>query len=269
MRRILCLDVESNGLHGEEIAIGAAILGGSGTVVQGFEGEQHICVEETFSGRVARLPKKMDSWVRENVFPQIQDLPEYKNPRALREAFWAWFKVQKRYCHLVVTDCGYPVETGFLCRCQRDNLEERDMAGPYPLHELATLLLAAGVDPDISREEFAGEVKFQGGKHNPLWDAVVSGICALKAQEMCEDSRRVFREYSICSLGGKHDERGIAFVLPEARDGQCGEGPSAAPEMGPHLSYGEVLTPVEAARRWRETTSNAREKLLKMGFNPG
>lgn len=47
--------------------------------------------------------------------------------------------------------------------------------------DLSTLLWHAGIDPDINREEFAGDVQTQGdmelSKHNPLWDAHVCKTC--------------------------------------------------------------------------------------------
>lgn len=47
--------------------------------------------------------------------------------------------------------------------------------------DLSTLLWHAGIDPDINREEFAGDVQTQGdmelSKHNSLWDAHVCKTC--------------------------------------------------------------------------------------------
>lgn len=51
----------------------------------------------------------------------------------------------------------------------------------YLVFDIATLLLVRGIDPDISREELAGEFEVAvgapiGHKHHALWDAWVSKV---------------------------------------------------------------------------------------------
>ena len=46
----------------------------------------------------------------------------------------------------------------------------------YIPHDLATLLWAKGIDPDIDREEFAGFLN-KAPKHNALHDAIVCRAC--------------------------------------------------------------------------------------------
>lgn len=46
----------------------------------------------------------------------------------------------------------------------------------YIPFDLATLLKAKGIDPDVNREEFAGMTE-GGPKHNALWDAKVIKAC--------------------------------------------------------------------------------------------
>ena len=168
--RILAFDVEANGLHGEGFAVGAVVIDESGVVLDSFE---------------ARCPiqGEINPWVAENVLPALTGMAEtFADARELRSAFFAWYKSAKKDS-TVVADIGYPVEARFLAACQDDNLAERSWDGPYPLHEVATLLLASGADPDVKREEYAAE--FTQGKverkHHPTWDAEVSALCALKA----------------------------------------------------------------------------------------
>lgn len=48
--------------------------------------------------------------------------------------------------------------------------------------DLSTLLWSSGVDPDVNREEFAGQIKSDSTKkHNALWDAKVIKRCFNKA----------------------------------------------------------------------------------------
>jgi hypothetical protein len=58
-----------------------------------------------------------------------------------------------------------------------DDPESRYRHGPFPLHEVATLLLAAGVDPHIGRQSYAEEMLGgqTGTRHEPLWEAYLSG----------------------------------------------------------------------------------------------
>jgi hypothetical protein len=53
----------------------------------------------------------------------------------------------------------------------------------YIPFDLATLLKMKGVDPDISREEFA-QAPPNGPKHNALWDARVIKACYWNAMGM-------------------------------------------------------------------------------------
>lgn len=53
----------------------------------------------------------------------------------------------------------------------------------YIPFDLSTLLKIKGIDPDISREEFA-EMVDEKEKHNALWDAKVIRNCYLKAIDL-------------------------------------------------------------------------------------
>lgn len=166
------VDVEKNGLHGPVFAVGAVILRADGEVVQTYR---------------ARCPieGEVRSFVSREVLPALADFEvTHKDARALRDDFWQWFVRVKDQCH-VFADCGWPAEARFFIALADDTLDERYLNGPYPLHEVSTLLLACGIDPDVNREAFAGvEPEAHGRKHNPLWDAHVSGLVALKALNM-------------------------------------------------------------------------------------
>ena len=47
----------------------------------------------------------------------------------------------------------------------------------YDFYDLHTLFKDRGIDPDISREEFAGDFEFEGEKHNALYDSFVNWKC--------------------------------------------------------------------------------------------
>lgn len=162
---ILSFDVESNGLHGEGFAIGAVLLRPDGKEASTF---------------YARCPvENVDPWVRENVLPALADAPiTHAAPREMRDAFWQWM-TDHREGAVIVVDCGWPVEAGMLSACVADD-PSRALAGPYPLHEVATLLLAAKADPLGSYAErvLSPEALAAHRKHHPTDDARVSALTA-------------------------------------------------------------------------------------------
>jgi hypothetical protein len=170
--RILSVDVEKNGLHGVAFAVGAVLLDQDGKELSSFRGRAPI----------EGVPR---TFVQEKVLPALDRFPEtHETAKAMRADFWAWFHPLSKDAH-VFADCGWPSEARFFIALAEDDLVSRYVEGPYPLHEVATLLLAVGVDPDIERQQYAkdrlgGRV---GNRHDPWWDAFVSGQCAVKALE--------------------------------------------------------------------------------------
>ena len=172
MKNILSFDVETLGLYGTAFAVGAVVL-------------EEIIVVSKFAGQVKIPAEKTRGWLEENVLPKIMELPVYDTDLQLRNVFWNWLQKEKNGV-LVVADFGCPAEAGFIRDMVKDDEENRQWQGPYPLHEVGTLLLAAGDDPDVDREHYvAKEIsmlhKGDNQKHNPLWDAWVSALCARKA----------------------------------------------------------------------------------------
>lgn len=166
-KRLISFDVESNGLHGAAFAIGAVMIDG-GTVDEFF----------------ARCPisEPVDPWVAANVLPALNDASvTHDSPRAMRDAFWLWLMSRKTDA-VIVCDCGWPVEAGLLSACVTDD-PARAFAGPYPLHEVATLLLAAGMDPLGSyAESLLSEAERAAHRpHHPVDDARLSALCAVAA----------------------------------------------------------------------------------------
>jgi len=68
----------------------------------------------------------------------------------------------------MAAECGYPVETNFLRLC--DSFIPihgvNEFEGPYPLHDIASIMLAAGMDPMKTYERLPDE----SPKHDPLCD---------------------------------------------------------------------------------------------------
>lgn len=164
--RILAVDAETNGLWGEPIAFGAALLDARGKVI------------ELSGARLAKLPDKLDPFVREHVAPALErsDGPALSlasDVGALYAFMRSILKYQLLPGTLVVADVPYPVDARFLERC---------VAQVYPLIDVASMMLALGHDPDLAREDFvAASLKGQVAvKHNPAWDAYVTGLAAAR-----------------------------------------------------------------------------------------
>lgn len=171
----LSFDVESNGLHGPGFAVGAVLVKADGTLL------------DEFSGRAA-IRGQVDEWVDKNVLPALKDWDAEKYPsyKALRSAFWQWLQDNQQRADWVLSDNGYPVEHRFLMQCQEDDIENRYWQHPYPLIDVATLLLQVGVKPLTGKAQFVAE-DMEGiavKRHNPRSDAFVSALAAIRALRM-------------------------------------------------------------------------------------
>lgn len=167
----LSLDVESNGLHGAAFAVGAVLMKADGELI------------DSFKGRIP-IRGQTDSWVKENVLPKLSDFPiNFRSAKAMRSAFWEWFMQAKPRADYVLVNNGYPVEARFLLASQADDIKQRGQYHPFPLLELNSLLLAAGIKPlaeknRLVKAEISGQEILH---HNPLWDAKVAVLAAVKA----------------------------------------------------------------------------------------
>ncbi len=156
---LMVIDVESVGLHGEAFAVGYVVVTLNGTVL-----------EERLFACDPSLVKGDDEgklWIANNV--PVLDVT-HSSPREMREAFWkAWmhWSTAPTINTVMVADCAWPVEARFLAACIDDDRHHRRWQGPFPLHEVATMLLARGIDPHEDEPRTMEEMPL----HNPLKDA--------------------------------------------------------------------------------------------------
>jgi hypothetical protein len=171
--KFLSIDVESNGLHGEAFAVGAVLINAEGKVLDEFLGRCPIKGE-------------VDPWVIENVLPPMEGVPEnYKQAKRMRTAFWEWYKQAKSQADYVLVDNGYPVEARFLLKCQDDDLDGRYWDHPFPLLDLASMLVQVGIKPLAIRYKLVAEqIDNQNQQHNPRFDAWVSALATLHALKL-------------------------------------------------------------------------------------
>lgn len=157
MTKRMVMDVESVGLHGEAFAVGYVVVDEMGDEIGG---AMYSCFPAA-----ARGTRPSHTWVAENL-PLLSD--ECSSPAEVRAKFWEDFKFWNEEGDLEVwADCGWPVEARFLIACIEDDHRWREWSGPYPLHEIASAMLAAGKDPLEAHERMVDELP----AHDPLKDA--------------------------------------------------------------------------------------------------
>jgi len=160
MTAIFSFDVESLGLHGDGWAVGGLLeIDDKITKEFVFAVDRAIATTpDTANEETARL------WLKENV-PHLplthETLPE------LRSAFWEILQDAIKQGALIISDCGWPVEANFLTACIRDNFEIRRWEGPYPLLDVAPLIVSRGKNPIETTPRKISELPF----HHPLCDA--------------------------------------------------------------------------------------------------
>jgi hypothetical protein len=169
MDKFMVFDVESIGLHGDGFAVAWVVVNREGERLG--EGcmacPRHLCAGTAES----RL------WVDENVPALDVTSP---TPQHLRNTFWHEWRHWADQGAALVADCAWPVEANFLSACVKLNHKEREWQGPYPLHDLASVLLALGADALAVTERLPDELP----AHHPLMDARQSArqlVACLKA----------------------------------------------------------------------------------------
>ena len=161
----MVFDVESVGLHGEAYAVGwVAIENGAEIAFGRLACDPDVC----------RGTDEDRAWIAANI-PPIP--PTHTRPSEMRADFWvAWCRATASGA-VLVADCAWPVEARFLAACIDDHPDGRRWRGPYPLHDVATARLAAGLDPLATVDRLPNEEP----KHDPLADARQSARLFLEA----------------------------------------------------------------------------------------
>lgn len=167
-------DTEFTGLHQKTTLVSIGLVSEDGRT---FYAESNVYDE-----------KQVDDWVRENVIEHLRfseysskpklDLEHYamKGSRHdIRDKLYEWLEQWESV--EIWSDC-YAYDWVLFCDLFGDALTLPPNVYYIPF-DLATLLKVKGIDPNISREEYAGMA--DGTKHNALWDAKVIRACYEKA----------------------------------------------------------------------------------------
>ncbi len=162
---LMSFDVESCGLHGEGFAVGYVVIWRGEEVENGcFASPLHMA-----SGNAEDR-----EWVKDNV-PEIKS--ESPDAFTVEEKFWKRWMIWKNNGAVLAADCGWPVESRFLCACIDNLICDRKWDGPYPLIEISSILLAAGIDPLGQFDRLESEMP----KHDPVCDARQSARLMMEA----------------------------------------------------------------------------------------
>lgn len=165
-RAVISFDAETDGLWGQGFAIGALVYDEAGQEIDRF---------------VGRLPDSVvtDPWVKENVLPQLNDMPVTHEDYDSLLADFAAFYLKHKDGKDSLVHMGFPVEAKLL-----HDMHERgligDFDGPFPLLDVSGHLHQAGEDPTSVDTYIAKHGlsvgSFEGETHNPLYDSAAAYV---------------------------------------------------------------------------------------------
>lgn len=173
MKKVFSWDAETNGLWGKSFAIGAVVY------------EDGVEVK-TFYARCP-IEGKVDSWVEENVLPQMVDMIQtHESYLEMLKAFSKFFLENKEDAD-VIFHMGVPVEARVVLDMHDQGLIGQ-WDGAYPWLDIAGCLQQAGIDCTSvdSYNATHGIVVPQpeaGGTHNPLYDSRAAALCYMDLQK--------------------------------------------------------------------------------------
>lgn len=154
--KFMVFDVESIGLHGDGFAVAWVVVTLDGKRID--EG----CL--SCDPSLCNGTNESRQWVSESV-PSLEITSPTK--QHLRNTFWHEWRKWADQGAVLVADCAWPVEANFMSACVKQNHKEREWQGPYPLHDLASVLLAIGSDALAVTDRLPDEYP----PHHPLMDA--------------------------------------------------------------------------------------------------
>lgn len=158
--KYLVFDVESAGLNGDGFAVGYAIV----------DDESGATVESDWRSAGLNSVKCTTEdmlWLTNNLPQEVLFPPD--SIRLTQDELKAWWRevVSLHPDACPAADCAIPVEAKWLAQCGLN---------PYPMHEIATVLLLAGRDPIGTFERLPYELP----RHHPMHDSRQSGRILLE-----------------------------------------------------------------------------------------
>jgi hypothetical protein len=196
-------DVESIGLHGEPFAVGWTVIDSVGAEID--------------FGRIA-IPPEMahgddddSEWCRANI-PAIP--ATHMSMKAMLVDFWSQWMKWKEKGALMFAECAWPVEAKFLAMCIGVDYPRNKWEGPYPFHDVASVMLSSGMNPMANYERTESEMP----KHCPLADARQSARLLCTARTARPTALRMLKTaIEVLSKAHSEQEQGFLSVMREMR----------------------------------------------------
>lgn len=134
------IDAETDGLYGDFLTVAVLVADKEGQVIEYFYG-----------GIPSQISQASHPWVLEYVLPHLGEFEAFEDEHALFERVWTlWTKYRDQVrCY---ADVSHPIESRFFSQMVITDLPQRMMEGPFPLIDIASLLLAVGHDPLVDRQ---------------------------------------------------------------------------------------------------------------------
>ena len=161
-KKIFSLDAETNGLWGQAFSIAAIVIENG---------------DET-ARFIARCPieEPVNSWVAENVLPQMETIPEtHDNYISMLSAFMQFYIEHKTDADVIV-HMGLPVEARLFLDAHAAKIIG-DWDAPYPLIDISAYPEVGDSVDGYNASHGIVVPEFDGGTHNPLYDSFAAALC--------------------------------------------------------------------------------------------
>jgi hypothetical protein len=189
--RIVSLDAESNGLADRAFAVALTLSDASGEL-------DHA----VYRCGIGDTP--IDPWVAENVIPHLTAVPENcaDYPQLLAQVATTILRFGGKAVPLIA-HVAWPVEARLLLDVYPGG---HVWDGPYPLIDVASVLLAKGHDPLTVDGYLAAHnlPKPDGNPHHPLYDARAAERCYRHVMAMPTDHGAVEAALDAVAENGAH-----------------------------------------------------------------
>lgn len=163
MQRFI-IDAEADGLYGALLTVAVVVTDCDGKEIDRFYG-----------GLPQHIKAVKDPWVKEHVLSVLGDYQVFESEEALLQAVWQlWLTYhQTAICY---ADVPFPVETALFHKMVSQFSHNSMIESPFPMIDIASLLLANGLAPDTPRQDLVDCEQLEGALHNALFDVQLSNL---------------------------------------------------------------------------------------------
>ena len=154
-------DCETNGLYGETLSICAMV----------YDESLSVCRKSFYGAWKIAEDKISNNFVRTQVYPYLDDADMFfKSEEELLQHFWQFWKNNRENCRCIA-DVPIPVEANVFRKCVATDEQSRWNDAPFPLIDLASILMANNIDPLSDRNTLAQSTLT---RHNAKNDVMIT-----------------------------------------------------------------------------------------------